>query len=112
MLRLTACFSVGIILITGSVCSSQVLDFPKYEFSNKGTTTLNGDWNFYWNKLLLPSEVYQHKPDIIQMPHAWLEDSRFPMFGVGTYHVKLLLPEKNTPLVSIFPSLGVRVKFF
>lgn len=62
---------------------------------------LNGEWLFYWNKLLQPSEIEQHQPTaMIPLPGMWSsieyeEGKILPKHGYGTLYLSLKIPERD-----------------
>ena len=65
----------------------------------KGFVDLNGEWEFYWNKLLTPVGFHQNKeitPDTyINVPDVWndleIDKQQLPGQGYGTYRLKVNL---------------------
>jgi len=63
-------------------------------------TKLNGEWEFYWNKLLKPgdfAENHELKPDLYgKVPSYWtdytLDSIKTTSFGFATYRLLILLP--------------------
>src|SRR5688572_24859404 len=63
-----------------------VLDLRNEELA--GTAySLRGEWAFYPNLLLLPSELSAHKPGYVSFPGVWSKRSgpRDPQNGTATY---------------------------
>ena len=63
---------------------------------------LNGEWEFYWNKLLHPSDFRKTEsllPDFFaKVPAYWTEykkNIKTTRYGYATYRLKILLPEKK-----------------
>jgi len=61
---------------------------------------LNGEWEFYWNKMLTPSdfEKNSYKPDYYgKVPSYWVDYPQDSIstgkFGYATYRLKVLLPK-------------------
>jgi signal transduction histidine kinase len=105
---------VAWLFISTSACC-QVLNFSQYDFDKNGSTNLKGKWEFYWGKLLDSSQINSGSlmPDIAQLPHGWVEDDRYEMFGVGTYHVRLILPKNVKGQLSIYiPYVRCAAKVF
>ena len=72
---------------------------------------LNGQWEFYWDKMLKPSDFItgKYKPDYYgKVPSYWTEypqDSvNTDKFGYATYRLRVLLPPGyNDPLAVDVP---------
>ena len=60
---------------------------------------LYGEWEFYWNQLLTPDQLSQHKNDklFVPVPDTWtnyeIEGKSLPKFGYATYHIRVRLPK-------------------
>ncbi len=80
-----------------------ILDARNWDFKKKGPVELNGSWEFYWNRLIQPSE-FSGQPtaataaDYAQVPGIWkgmkLDGKKLPGKGCATYRLRVLL---NTP---------------
>ena len=44
------------------------IDISNWDFEKNGNLSLNGEWEFYWNKLLTPDEINRHNPGYINVP--------------------------------------------
>lgn len=62
---------------------------------------LAGKWEFYWMELLSPSQIEKHKNDaiLVEVPRSWnkykIDGQHLPHYGFATYHVKVIVPQKN-----------------
>ncbi|MFD2043768.1 ATP-binding protein [Ornithinibacillus salinisoli] len=76
-----------------------VLDLRNWNTMEEGTVKLNGEWEFYKNKLIDPEEFayYSHEKSYIKVPGNW--DSEFTgtknSIETGTYRLSILVPEKD-----------------
>lgn len=78
-----------------------IMDLSSLEGKEKFIVNLNGEWEFYWNKLYDPSEFYGKdapEPDIYgRVPSYWTDyrsDKIKPgKYGCATYRLLILLPE-------------------
>ncbi|MDF2681283.1 MAG: hypothetical protein K0R47_2473 [Brevibacillus sp.] len=82
------------------VAEQGVLDARGWDFANKGTIELDGEWEFYREKLLQTDQLSAKgtSPLIVHLPGVWdkyVNDEKVTSLGYGTYHVKLLLPENK-----------------
>jgi signal transduction histidine kinase len=77
-----------------------VLDLRQIHDKDKFLVSLNGEWEFYWKKMLFPRDFKGHnlpKPDIYgKVPSYWTEYSgaafKTGKYGYATYHLTILLP--------------------
>ena len=91
-----------------------ILSLKEWDFEQQGIVQLNGEWEFYWNKLLSPEEIKKGGvvPDyyIIQ-PADWADvKESFVLFkekGYGTYRLRVLIPSR---VVTHHMQLGLRVE--
>lgn len=65
------------------------VDFP-------GTIALDGEWEFYWNKLYHPYEIPQKK-SYVKFPSLWndIPYEEVNSQGVATYHLTLNFPKEK-----------------
>ncbi|MGM9946183.1 MAG: histidine kinase dimerization/phospho-acceptor domain-containing protein, partial [Lysinibacillus sp.] len=79
---------------------------------------LEGEWAFYWNKLLTPEEIKNSTiaPLYVQTPAQWsklnIDGQTFPHEGYATYHLNIRLNENalNEPIALKVPSSGSTYK--
>ncbi|MCB1144336.1 MAG: sensor histidine kinase [Leptospiraceae bacterium] len=81
-----------------AVAEKGVLDLRNVSMNR--VISLRGEWGFYWNMLLLPEEIQKKTPDFYIGPgKLWSrvkgESIQPESMGVATYHLKILLPEKE-----------------
>jgi signal transduction histidine kinase len=75
-----------------------VLDLRTMKNSDHFSINLNGEWEFYWMKLLHPFdfEANQYKPDLYGNVPSYWTDYKGPVkterFGYATYRLKILFP--------------------
>ncbi len=99
-----------ILLLPNIARSQKVIITRERTFAKKGIVDLRnaewsdyvfglyGNWEFYWKKLLLPSQINNYKQDChyFPVPSTWTDYSMngkaLPKFGYATYHIKVLLP--------------------
>lgn len=109
-----------IILLSG--CSPQfssgtprlnkgILDLSDWDFESKQVIQLDGQWEFYWNRLLGYKDFENQRPDLYAgVPSTWnqytIKGKSLPGEGYATYrlHIKTSLPEGTI--------LGLRVYAF
>ncbi len=71
-----------------------VLVLPTSNLASFGTVRLNGDWEFYWNRLLSHAEILGEEPDILAaVPNTWdryaIAGQRLPGQGHATYRLRV-----------------------
>jgi hypothetical protein len=76
-----------------------ILDLRQISNPDKFIEYLNGDWEFFWDKMLSPEDFASHKykPDYYgEVPSYWTDypnDSvKTGKFGFATYKLRILLP--------------------
>ncbi len=81
--------------IEAPLCENGVMDLTNWNFSKNGNVKLNGDWEFYPNKLLSPIDFKDKLllPDFyIKVPNPWHTKDMKNIIsdkGVGTYRLKI-----------------------
>lgn len=108
-MRLTGLLIIAIILqsvswgsssVTNPVAIKGIIDLRGYAKGNNFTLKLNGEWEFYWMKMLHPHELRLEndiKPDFYgRVPSYWTDYKRkFPgitPMGYSSYRLTVLLP--------------------
>ncbi|WP_244139389.1 hypothetical protein [Mucilaginibacter ginkgonis] len=91
-----------------------VLDLRNQSFSDK--ISLNGQWKFYWHRLLAPGEKPNEKPIIVDFPFKWngykLNGKKLPSFGYATYELIVLLPKNKPQLRLAMPDVYTSYNLF
>lgn len=93
--------------IQGQQVIQGVIDLSKTDLNNNAVP-LNGDWEFYWERLIEPDSINYQEKDYYPFPKLWNGGTTFngknvSAQGYATYRVRVLLPPK-TPQLAI--SLG------
>lgn len=120
------CLVLAVILtffISGCIQSQAVprvengyLDLSNWDFNQNGPVRLDGDWEFYWEKLLEPKDfqniVIPPKKDYIKIPGLWKEnyinEKPLPPKGYATYRIIIKgLPKANLNALLINDVLSV-----
>lgn len=83
-----------------------VINLTDWDFDKNGNVELNGEWEFYWNQLLEPSDFSPITSDkkliptgYIKVPASWnciLDKTSISSKGVGTYHLKIKVKPEDT----------------
>src|SRR3972149_8263377 len=70
-----------------------VIDLINWDFKKNGPVKLNGEWDFYWNKLIFPGEENQNIANNIKFPGIWNgyvhNDTLLKGDGYATYKLKI-----------------------
>lgn len=76
------------------------VDLSHSDFQKEGIAFLNGEWEFYPQKLLKPAELAAEKADFIKVPGHWNKENsaQQPVRGSATYRLTIKLPEHQEPL--------------
>ncbi|WP_161971760.1 7TM diverse intracellular signaling domain-containing protein [Algoriphagus kandeliae] len=86
-----------------------VLDASSWDFEDQGQISLNGEWEFYWMKLLSPGEFSdQENIKYINVPSVWnyetIDDTSLTGTGYATYRLQIKTPNSGE-------KFGIRVPF-
>ena len=75
-----------------------VLDARTWDWQQPRTIDLDGEWEFYWNQLLLPSssDTFPTASTLLTLPSVWngadVNGLSLPGNGCATYRLRVLLP--------------------
>lgn len=73
-----------------------LINLEGWQFTNKQTIALNGDWEFYPNQFLKPNVDDYEEPELIAVPGNWnqsvMDDESMSAQGFGTYRLQIILP--------------------
>jgi two-component system sensor histidine kinase ChiS len=79
-----------------------ILDLRNWRAEKGDTVKLNGEWEFYFGKLLTPADFKNRRPaggTIQKVPAKWssykINGRKLPAHGAATYRLKILLPAKG-----------------
>ncbi len=97
-----------------------VLDLRKWNWQQDDVVDLNGQWEFYWNKLYTPSSFDSSKtisPAYINVPDYWnhyIPGSKVfgSGFGLATYRLKILCLSPGKRLALKFLTVASSCKVF
>ncbi|GAB4120214.1 MAG: hypothetical protein OHK0057_16240 [Thermoflexibacter sp.] len=89
------------------------LDLSKYNFEEKGTVVLKGEWEFYWQKYLRGIDFTLQPPSaLVNVPDSWsnyeiAQGKKLEIQGYATYRLRIKVPShyKQNEL------LGIKVGF-
>jgi diguanylate cyclase (GGDEF)-like protein len=94
------------------------IDLTQLSLSNVGSVPLAGNWEFYWQKLLTPTQIEnsQNKPSHMNIPHNWvgeeIDGRAMPLQGVATYHINVQTDKKYTHLSLKIPAIGTAYQLY
>jgi two-component system sensor histidine kinase ChiS len=85
-----------------------VIDLRNWDFKDNGPVSLKGNWEFYWNELVTPSNLLWRttKPDYIEAPTPWnyyQDGKKYTGSGFATYRIKVLLDGRPEQLGVYLP---------
>lgn len=88
---------------TGTFPVGGVLDLRESVFDKGSIYSLNGEWEFYWERLLTPENYPVAKKEgqgiLVNVPSYFnsykIDGESLPGMGYGTYSLTILLPENN-----------------
>lgn len=90
------------------VITEGVLDLTDWDFSDKETISLNGEWVFYPNQFIdTPANSSAADQTLIQVPGDWQNELRMVnanqenSLGYGSYYLKVLLPDASPPFLGL-----------
>ncbi|MBF0396600.1 MAG: response regulator [Desulfobacterales bacterium] len=115
-------FILFLFMITGCEFSNSsrpkavkgILDLRNWDFAKDGIIDLNGEWEFYWEKLLTPQYFIKNdapaKTDFISVPGVWngYKDNgkKLSGYGFATYRLIILSGHKNKALCLYVPTIA------
>ncbi len=86
------------------------LDLSSWSFEEDGLVNLTGDWEFYWEKLLDPTDFETDtsiNTEYIHVPGGWArqEGRSYPELGHATYRLHIKVPDEHIDYNFIFMSI-------
>jgi len=78
------------------------LNLRDWDFNRDGMVNLAGEWEFYWQELLSPSQIQSaSSSQYVTVPDTWtsykVNDQSLPPEGFATYRLEAQLPDSNQP---------------
>ncbi len=93
--------------------SKGILDLRNWNFVKDGNIKLNGQWEFYWQRLYRPSDFKKEitgKPKYIKVPKLWSnqqqDNKNYPLYGYATYRLKVLLND-DKQLINLYSKTAI-----
>jgi signal transduction histidine kinase/CheY-like chemotaxis protein len=100
--------------INDPVAIKGLIDLRGVNLQSK-TISLNGEWGFYWNKLLQPNANFDN-PDYIDFATLWnnskIKDQQLSANGYATYTLKVLMPKDKRALALELPDVYCSYRLF
>ena len=97
------------------IARNGVLDLRNVDLFNNALST-NGEWAFYWDRLLSPDSLSGATPDMVSFPVLWndlrLHDRQMPTIGYATYKLTILLPARRPRLGMSVPDTYCALKLY
>ncbi|MGL1887043.1 MAG: response regulator [Reichenbachiella sp.] len=93
------------------VVEKGVIDLRDWEFRTDGPVELNGEWEFYWDRLIFPEEFHSSRiePIFRSYPKLWKGDTingeHITSKGYATHRMRVILNSVNTELSIAVPQL-------
>ena len=82
----------------------------------KTTISLNGEWGFYWNKLLTPSSSGFENPEYVPFVRLWnnmkIKGEKLSATGFATYTLTVLMPKEKGKLALELPDVYSSYKLY
>ncbi|MEN6326215.1 MAG: ATP-binding protein [Syntrophomonas sp.] len=96
-----------------------VLDLSGWHPTQDGLLKLNGNWEFYWHKLLVYDDLNngKSKPDLLaEVPRIWntykINGQSLPGFGYATYRLKIRNTEPGQALAIRMPTVSTAYNLY
>jgi signal transduction histidine kinase/CheY-like chemotaxis protein len=112
---LTGCLSTLTKGETPPLAQRGIIDLRKSNLFGK-SLPINGQWAFYWGRLLSPDSLSAATPDYVPFPVLWndlrLHGQQVPAIGYATYTLTILLPAKRPRLGMEIPDAYCALKLY
>jgi signal transduction histidine kinase len=97
-----------------------VLDLRDWDPAAQGPVKLDGQWEFYWERLYGPEDFVSRNPpgkrEYLAVPGSWngqeVEGRKIPGMGYATYRLRVLMNPNRDTMAFKFLSLGSAYTFF
>ncbi|PKM49302.1 MAG: histidine kinase [Firmicutes bacterium HGW-Firmicutes-7] len=96
-----------------------ILDLSNWNPSQKGLINLNGDWEFYWQRLLTYDDLQNNnlKPDLLaEVPKVWnsykLNGKNLSGFGAATYRMRIQNAQEGQALAIRMPTVSTAYNLY
>lgn len=99
-------------LLAQTIEKKSVFDLSSYNFETRSSVELSGDWYFFWNQLLPPSDVDTLQGEIKPFTALWNNNPKLHSYGAATYTATLYLPGNRPPLALDIPDFYSSYRLF
>src|SRR5580692_888592 len=101
---------------TSPVAYQGIIDLRNQDLFKK-PIALNGEWRFFWNKLLSPADsVFNNNSPLVYYPSLWKDDfvngKSLSSQGYATYSLTILLPKQKPALAFELPDVYSSYAFY
>ncbi len=126
--RAVAALSVVVLAACGAGCGGPaapravggVLDLREWRLERDGPVSLDGEWEFYWGRLLDPGDFGHADPPapqaLARVPGPWsrvrVDGRSLPSLGFGTYRLRVRLHEAGQPLAVSVASMSTSYRLW
>ncbi len=94
-------------------------DLSDWNPMRDGVINLAGEWDFYWEKLLIYDDIYTSdiKPDLLaEVPKVWnsykIDGKSLPGFGAATYRLKITGAQEGQALAIRMPTVSASYNMY
>ncbi len=88
----------------------------RHQTLSRENIPLDGEWGFYWKRLLSPDDSYMPPELFANFPPLFTEtkinDQSLPSKGFATYTLTVLLPENSEPLAIVIPDVYTAFRLY
>jgi class 3 adenylate cyclase len=93
------------------------MNLSAYSFGPKKMIPLNGDWEFFWGKLLGPGDTATQATSLVSMPNGLWQNIRIdnrilPVYGCATYRLRVALRTGGKELALKLPEAFSACRLF
>ncbi|WP_379091226.1 hybrid sensor histidine kinase/response regulator [Pedobacter sp. UC225_65] len=96
------------------IAKNGILDLRNQSLDQR--VALEGEWLFYWKKLINPNQPKTEAGTIINFPAKWndliVNGEKLPSFGYASYQLKVLLPKINEQIRVEMPDSYTSYRLF
>lgn len=87
------------------------IDARAYDFERTKPFALSGQWEFYWDQLLEPSDTFDvSEAVLLPVPGSWHRYTNHPPLGVATYRLQVYIDTTQHDLLLYFPIVNASAK--
>jgi len=121
-------FAILILIFLGTTCIQSdkkkmpiaekgILDLRNWNFETDGILSLDGEWEFYWNKFLLPEKIdFKDQVSYLKVPSNWnsfIENGKeIGSTGFATYRLTILFRQEQKDIVIKIPEIYTAYQAF